>query len=210
MFVVEVSPGDVRVDRLTECQLDAAAGLYTQALAGFVRWLAPRYVDVSGRLRQEAAELRDKARIEGQHARTPGIAADLALGLRCFLNFARGVGAITPDEATRLWERCWSALLHVAAEQAAHVAAAEPTGLFLRLLSAAVASGRAHVAGADGGTPSQAERWGWRSTAGADSQAWQPMGRRVGWVDGDDLYLEPEASFAEAQELARRRGTACP
>jgi hypothetical protein len=33
---------------------------------------------------------------------------------------------------------------------------------------------------------------------------------RVGWLDGDDLFLEPEASYATAQELAREQGEGLP
>lgn len=33
---------------------------------------------------------------------------------------------------------------------------------------------------------------------------------QIGWVDGTDLYLEPEASFAEAQNLARIQGDSVP
>ena len=37
---------------------------------------------------------------------------------------------------------------------------------------------------------------------------WQPatnaQGRRIGWVDGCNLYLEPETSYAVAQDLARQ------
>ena len=214
MFGVEISPGDVRVDRLTECQRDAAAGLYAQALAGFLRWLAPRYEELRGQLRQEAADLRDKARVEGQHARTPGIAADLALGLRYFLDFAVEAGAVTAEESARLWGRGWSALLSVAAEQAAHVAAAEPCGQFLRLLAGVIASGRGHASGPDGEAPDDAERWGWRlTTAGGGEQAhdeWRPQGHRVGWVDGEGLFLEPEAAFAEAQRFAQEQGDSLP
>ena len=35
---------------------------------------------------------------------------------------------------------------------------------------------------------------------------WHPQGRRIGWVEGEDLYLEPEASYAEAQALASQQG----
>ena len=36
------------------------------------------------------------------------------------------------------------------------------------------------------------------------------QGKRIGWVDGPDLYLEPEASYAAAQELARDKGDGLP
>jgi hypothetical protein len=210
MFVVEVSPGNVNTDRLTACQKDSAAGLYAQSLAAFVAWLSPRYEIIRGRLRQEQADLREKAKTNGQHARTPGIIADLASGLRCFLDFAQEVRALTPEEADKLWERGWSAFLQAASDQVAHIAVAEPTNHFLRLLMAALASGRAHVAAPDGTEPKDSEAWGWRGkTIGAGEHVrteGQPQGKRIGWIDDDHLYLEPEAVYAEAQELARHQG----
>ena len=92
------------------------------------------------------------------------------------------------------------------ASQAEHLAAAEPTGHFLRLLVGALASGRAHVAGRPGGPPSGADAWGWR----AAGDSWTPLGRCIGWLDESDLYLEPEASYAEAQELSRQQGETLP
>jgi hypothetical protein len=219
LFVVEVSPGEVDVGRLSACQKDAAAGLYAQAFAGFVRWLAPQYGEVHDRLKAEAAGLRDQTLTEDQHARTPGILADLILGLHYPLQFALSVGAVTEAERVELWRRGVDALAEAAVAQADHVAAAEPAGHFLRLLAAALASGRAHVTDPDGLEPEEPEAWGWRGkeyytgTGPDDTREntdWTPQGRRIGWVDGADgaadLYLEPEASYAAAQELARDQG----
>ena len=122
-----------------------------------------------------------------------------------------------PDCAQQadLWARGEKALSEAAAEQASHLAAAEPTGYFLRMLAAVLASGRAHVAGPEGREPaSNPEAWGWREvTTGSEQYArgvWQPQGRRVDWVDGPDLYLEPEAASAEVQELAGKQGESLP
>jgi hypothetical protein len=220
LMELEISPGDFGPQppepnpTLSACQGDAAAGKYAAALAGFLRWLAPQYDAIRGRLRAETAELRDKARGDGQHARTPGIVADLALGLRYLLDFARSAGAISETERSELWERGWAALAEAGAAQAGQIATAEPAGLFLRLLAAALASGRAHVAARDGNEPANAQAWGWRQrTIGAGANArgeWQPQGQRVGWLEGDNLYLEPEASYAAAQELAREQGEGVP
>jgi hypothetical protein len=220
LMVLEIAPGDFGPQppapnpTLSARQRDAADGKYAAALAGFLRWLSPQYGAVRGGLRSELAELRDRARGDGQHARTPGIVADLALGLRYLLDFARFAGAVTETEGAELWERGWAALAEAAAAQATVIASAEPTGLFLRLLVAGLASGRAHVAGPGGNEPESAAAWGWRSkTVGAGEHArdeWQPQGRRIGWIDGADLYLEPEAAYAEAQELARHQGESLP
>jgi hypothetical protein len=161
---LDISPGDFGPQppnpnpTLTACQQDAAAGLFAQALAGFLYRLAPQLDDIRGRLRSELAELRNRARGEGQHARTPGVVADLALGLRCLLDFAQAAGAVSDMQRAELWRRGWAALSEAAAEQAAGIASTEPAGLFLRLLSAAVASGRAHVAGPHGEAPKDPER----------------------------------------------------
>jgi hypothetical protein len=210
MLVIEVSKGDVDVVRLTACQQDASAGQYAGALAGFVKWFARRYAFAQTDLPRQRAELREKAVAGRQHARTPGIVADLAIGLQYFLDFALEIRAISIDERVDLARRGWRALEEAAEDHASHLAVAEPCGQFLRLLRAALASGRAHLAAADGTEPEAPEAWGWRSvTVGAGTNErpkWQPNGRRVGWTEGEVLYLEPEAAFAEAQRLAGEQG----
>jgi hypothetical protein len=210
LLTVELGRGELDWSRLTACQRDAAGGLYALALAGYVRWLAPRYPAVRDGLAAEAAALRVRVQAGGLHARTPGIVADLAAGWRHYLDYALEAGAIDQPRHDELSGRVWDALLAAGAEQDAHVAAAEPCGYFLRLLSGVIASGRGHVAGPDGGPPDSPAAWGWRSAPGGPGarEEWRPEGKRVGWVAGADLYLEPDASYAEAQELARQAGEA--
>jgi hypothetical protein len=191
---------------LSKCQQDAANGLYAASMAGFIVWLARQYDAVRDRLASERSELRDRASGEGQHARTPGIIADLALGLRYFLNFAEASGAIDATRRHEFWERGWSALCEAGSSQAGHIESAEPTGHFLRLLNAALASGRAHIAATDGGRPETPSAWGWRREGNRDGSEWSPQGRRVGWLDGEQLYLEPDAAYATAQSLASEQG----
>jgi hypothetical protein len=218
LLVQEISDGDIDRGRLTECQRDAAAGKYTAANSGYLRWLASRYSDVRATLKSQRDALRDKARSEVHgHARSPGIIADLALGLKYFFDFAVSIGAMTEEERTSLAKKCWAALLEAGEKQKEHIEAAEPCGHFLRLLAGVLASGRGHVAGPDGKEPADPEAWGWQGKeythrVAGDTHAvkteisYLPKGNRIGWVDGDDLYLEPEAVFAEVQSLARSQG----
>ena len=206
LLVVEVERGDIDAAKLTAAQRDAADGLYAASMAGFVRWLAPQYDSLRDRLAAERTQLRQRAASDGQHARTPGIVADLALGLRHLLDFAVAAGALSAGERAALWERGWSALCEAGSAQAEHGRAADPVEAFVRLLAAALASGRAHVAAPDGGYPDTPAAWGWRRETIRGSPEWAPQGRRVGWVDGEALYLEPEASFAAAQEMAGAQG----
>ena len=61
MLILEVSKGDVPLTRLTPHQNAAGAGLFAQALAAFLHWLAPQYGELCARLPGERAELRDRA-----------------------------------------------------------------------------------------------------------------------------------------------------
>ncbi|MGH7223354.1 MAG: hypothetical protein ACRELF_09005, partial [Gemmataceae bacterium] len=205
LFITEVVAGDIDPAKLTLCQSDAAKGLSAASMAGFIRWLAPRHEEICGRLSADRAKLRDTAAVDG-HARTSGIVADLAIGLQHFLDFARKVGAIDDARRAELWGRGWSALCDVGQSQGEYVRASDPVDTFLRLLSASLASGRAHVAAVDGSHPEAAGAWGWRQEVFRDGPEWRPQGKRVGWIDGEQLYLEPEASYAAAQSMASEQG----
>ena len=66
------------------------------------------------------------------------------------------------------------------------------------------------MADKDGERPSEWRMWGWREVEiGAGNYMrieWRPQGQLVGWIDGQDLYLEADAAFAEVQKLARDGG----
>ncbi len=203
MLVLEHSEGDVDWQELTGCQRDAEAGLYAQAIAGYVSWYAARYEEIRERLPEERRKLREEITRTGQHKRTPGIAADLGLGLRYFLAYAEENGAVSAEEARALWERGWKAIVEAADLQEAHQAVSEPAKRFIELLRSAISSGRAHIAATDGGKPeTNAGALGWRQADGEYAD-WRPQGERIGWVGGDDLYIEPGASYRVAQSQAQ-------
>ncbi len=198
LLVLKVLPGTVDWGRMTACQQEAAAGLYAAAFAAFVQWLAPRLEEVRQGMPERLAALREQATASGQHKRTPGIVANLFFGLELFSKFAVAAKALTEEQADAFLKRCWKALGEVAAAQAALQAHGEPTHRFLELLAAAIGAGKAHVAGADGNVPTNPAGLGWREEAGT----WTAVGDRVGWVDGADLFLEPEVAFAVAQRMS--------
>lgn len=204
MMILELSRGELDFGKLSLCQRQAASGAYARAMAAFVQWLAPRYEEVRSHRRYEHAELRESAGTSNMHRRTPGIVADLALGLRHFLIFAHEAGALTEDQAQRTWAQGWQALGESAEAQTSHQAAGEPTRRFRRLLSAAVSSKRAHVADPAGSEPATPGAWGWSENG--EGESYRSQGERIGWIDGEDLYLEPEAAYAAAQKQGQGSG----
>jgi hypothetical protein len=211
MGIVEIAKGSITSEGLTRCQRDAAAGLYAQAMSAYIYWLAPRYETLRNGLGDEIRSLRERYYEESQHARTPGIRADLAIGWKYFLHFALDVGAITDAEVKDYQERAGVGLKVMAQAQAAHQQAAEPVSQFLALIRSALNAGRAHIASPSGSYPAEnPDAWGWRKEDSNEGPIWKPQGRRVGWVDGEDLYLDPESSHAEAQGLAGAQGESIP
>ena len=210
--IVEVAPGDVDLARLTESQEAGRRGDLAASMSGYVRWLAPQIDSLRDAIPLDLANLRTAARGAGGHARTPEAVANLALGWRLWLRFAGEVGAVTEAEAAAAWDHVWAALGAAADGQRDHQGGEAPARRFLDLLSSALGSGFAHVAAPDGHEPGSAEAWGWRQrTIGAGEyqrDEWQPQGTRVGWLDGDDLFLDPNASYAAAQRLGDATGGA--
>lgn len=210
VWVLEVEEGAIRLDLLTLAQADAAACCFSLAMSGYIRWLSAQFEMVRRNLRSHVFQIRAGVNLSGSHPRAPEIFANLAVGWAHFIEFAQHAGALSSVEADTLRRRVAAALHQAAAAQSHHLAAAEPTTRFLDLVSAALVSGRAHLAAADGGRPEFPETLGWRKEAGrlngSTLAECRPMGELVGWTAGDDIYLEPESSFAVAQRLAREQG----
>ncbi len=206
LLVIEVEPGDIDFEKLTSCQQDAATGAYAEAMAGYLAWLAPQLEGVLARFRQRAVELRGDLSGPGSHRRVPSMIGELLAAFEIFAGFCVEAGALAPGEPELLVARCRKALVDSAEQQAIHQSAADPAERFFALLASAISSGRSHVAAIDGhapGVPHDPGAWGWRRNA---DNGWDEQGARVGWIDGDDLVLDPEAAFAEANKLAVSQG----
>jgi hypothetical protein len=209
VFIIEVERGMVFLDRLTKLQEAAADGQLAGAFAAYVKWLARHYARVPQWVRDDVISLRARALRDPAHGRTPEIIGNLATGWRHWLSFGVDVGAITTEEAHALWARVWRALTNVGNQQADHQAASEPTARYIELLAGAIASKRAHVADREGNAPANPGAWGWTRKVrrrGPDDEVWLPGGRRVGWTDGADLFLDPDAAYAVVQELGKDTG----
>jgi hypothetical protein len=141
---------------------------------------------------------------EGLHRRTPGIVADLFIGWQRFLDFAHEAEALTRGEAEVYRSRVWTALMEVAHRQLERLRAADPVESFLVLLRSAISTGHAHLATRDGGMPDNPGAWGWSTQCtGKHRRAeWRPQGARVGWLDGQDLFLDIDSAYRAAQTMA--------
>jgi hypothetical protein len=227
MAIEQFGPNDIDSQRLKVLQDAARGGVLAQAMAGFVQWLA-RLADGGvivddGELRQLGEHLRQRQTklrglITGEHRRTPDTTAALALGVDIFLAFAVQVGAIDKAESDARFASAWQKLLVGAAAQGVEQREEDPVHVFIEAIPAVLASGIGHVASRDGIAPEEAHALGWRRMSTRydnddgegryteSSSEWRASGDLIGWVDGDDLMLLPDAAIRAANALLRGQG----
>jgi hypothetical protein len=193
MLDVDLGPKDLDFTLLTTAQRRGRESVLAAAMSGYVRWLAG-HPQRLGSVGEDVDALRKLVMGAGVQGRTSTLVAQTALGWRTVIDYGIDCGALQPKEAELLWQRVTAALLAVGQHQREGLLEADPTTQFLDLVGTVLSSGQAHLATLGGLMPSQAQRWGWRLEAsGPFSGERHEQGRRIGYVDADDIYLLPDA-----------------
>jgi hypothetical protein len=196
LVLEEVNEGDINSENLTLRQTDAADGWYAQFTSSFVSWLAQRYDEARKDFEDMVRDLRPSLR--RNHPRTADIQAQLAASCSVLLCYLLEVGEIDECDAEWLKAVIGAALDDAMQQHDILSGLADPVGTFARLLSSAIAAGKAHIAHRGGTHPEGHEAaCGWR----LDGSSWQPQGDRVGWLDRDSLFLEPHAAYGAARRM---------
>jgi len=193
LLILRIEKGATDLARLSQCQRAAENGVYSQALAGYLQWLAPRIAELQANQRAELAAFRDRLLQRfPHHGRTPAIIARLQRAWGYWLKAAQGCGVLTTAEAQTLWRRIGAGLNEAGASQAAYLRTQEPAERFIELIIAALSSGRAYLAPADDSPNARL------------AACWGAEGEKIGWVTGTgEVFLQPDNSFRLAHEMAR-------
>jgi len=212
LVILELERGMVCWDRLTKAQGLASKGVYAAAMAAFIQWLLLDYEGRTTTFRADHIRHRDQLQLGG-HKRTVDAGAQLLATYQTLLTFARETGALSEAERVALWRRAEAGILAALEPQASYQTQSDPVARFGELLTGLFTSGRAHVADAKTGDH-PGDGWGWEqfevTTQYGPEERYRAKGALIGWVDGDDLYLEPQATYAELQRFARDQGDTVP
>lgn len=205
--------GDIDFDRLSDLQRHAGEGTLARAMAGYVRWLAPQIDRLKATLPDEIRDIRNKAKQRGMggHSRGPSDYASLGAGIKTLARFAVDCGALKEDEAKGFIERCGRALWDLLEEQIEHQASQDDVSRFLSLLASALSSGRCHIfdlKGSERGCSTTesghtAPMLGWLLDGHGH---FQPKGPRIGWIEGDVIYLDGDAAYSAVSDYASNQG----
>jgi len=128
-FVHKLQKGDIDLKKLTQAQTQKA--LLSQAMRGYLEWLAPQMGELSGQLKEAFIHLRgratEKATVKTRHSRLNEAISHLHLGLNPFLSFAVEQGALTQEEGKKILQEAWEIFNQIADEQALQEQAGEPS-----------------------------------------------------------------------------------
>ena len=148
MVVLEVTRDALSLEKLKAMHQVGAAGVLSAAMAGWVRWLAPRLLEVRTRILRRAADIAGD--MAGTHARVALALGELQATLEVWEEFS---GIRVP------------ALGHTfagkAAAQAADSGEQNSTAKFIDLLMSALSNGRAHVRTVNRVKPTTEAALGW-------------------------------------------------
>ena len=211
IFFLEATDSTVNWPTLTQCQREAAAGMYSQAMAAYVQWIA----SCRAKIRQDLKAFRLEY-IAGKtdtdiHKRTAANEAELLFAFDLFLEFACEVGAVTTPRAQTIRETIRSIIGALSVSQAEPRRQSDPASRYIDLLNQAFASGKAHLVGVGQITPPLA--WGWERSADSRKVAVNvPRGQMVGWyvsktigkTEYAEVFLLPAAAHAVVADLGQK------
>ena len=199
MPVIEVDGTQIDQQALTIAQRHGRDGCFARVMAAYIRWIAPRYEQLRTQRNESIRQTQAFARHHA-HRRTPDILAHLSFGWRQFFNFLIEMKAMPVFEASNIWVRGMNALHTFGKAQRPYLTSSDPGPRFVSLLNVALSDGRAHLVPISEEPYSALPQCGWIEESPG---RWKGQGERIGWLAGEDVYLQPEASMKVAMRIAR-------
>ena len=201
MVVRNIKKDEIDKQKLARLQEHGKAGRLSEAMAGYVQWLAARGDGLKDEMEHRTVEQRTKLRVSGAHLRVGENFISLLVGIEMGLEFAVHVGAIDEAEAKKLKQDALALFAAETKTQHVEQTAEKPAEQFREAIIEVLGSGRAYITNTEGDAPAEMEQaCGWRMN-GAIGE-YQPQSRIcIGWIDGGHLYLAEKTAKTVVQDL---------
>lgn len=193
-FVLELSPGALDKNKLSEAQKNKA--LLTEAMRGYLEWLAPQLDSMPAELRCQFEDLRNRAQAENRHPRLPEAVAHLFLGFNSILDLCISNEVLSEEQGQKLAEEAWNTLNRVAERQTETLKDQQPALKFLKILQELLYQKKVYLADLKNEVP-----------AGADHL---PVEKRIGWQGEGIVYLHMGNAFKEVYQYCKDEGELYP
>jgi len=197
-YTIRIYPNDLDNDKLKVAQDQSE--LLSQAMVGYLEWLAPKLDDLPKTLASRFHELRKKAReeakVKGRHGRLDEAIAHMYIGLEMFFKYVIESGAVTEEEAKAHLAKAWEVLKQGADEQTEMAHGNDTSELFIKAILDLQAQNKVYFASMDGEVPVM-------------DQEIIPLRRElIGWGPDDAgvYYLLMKPAVKAVNELLRGQG----
>ncbi|MGI2336872.1 MAG: toprim domain-containing protein [Dehalogenimonas sp.] len=194
IFTVPLERNQVDLDMLTEAQRNRIQ--YRYAMAAYIAWLQPDWMDRKLQIRRRFAELRaeilEKAEAQHIHPRLPDVIAMMQLGLSMGSQFALEVGAINQETHDTLLSDGLQCFIDLAAEQGGRVEEERPARRFVEALQASMNMGQCFL----------------RNKYEMAPTDHGPGCVPIGWRDTNNghVLLEPNAAYQTVVQFLNKSG----
>ena len=206
LFVVQLNKGDIDSNELTEMQQYAKDGIFENAMAGYIKWLATNYDSLKDFIPAQFEKMRAQfGELRAIHSRTPDNTAKLFIGLGMFMYYAKSISAITDAEASMFMDHAKAVFLELGYNQNQVFYFDDAVDFFFDQVIEAMTDGAGHFNFINPNEFHSFERKefiGWSNVNGD----WQKNGFCMGWINGNNLYLLPATSYEIAHNKTKSKG----
>lgn len=204
MLIVPMQLGDIPNEPLSAMQAMAREGKFALANSAWIKHAATYHDQLLKRFQRDCLRFRDLlAATNKQHSRQPTTIAHLLASWKAWTRAAVMDGALTRREARKFRKQIWEAMTSAMKTQKEMHTTTHPADYFLELLRSAMLSGRCHLASIEGNQPEgEAHLLGWRNGV--------PQGVLAGWIEEDEIYLEPGSAYNAANAQGNSINEALP
>ena len=221
MFLVALPPLNPEESETYGAQLTKPqqhSGLYAQAMAAYLQWIAQQWTRLATYLPARYAELRQEAAKAGCHAREPGQVAYLQLAWETFTACAVEHGALTVPERNSILATTRAKFLDAVEEHAAVLQRENTVRRCLDYLRAGFASKQTYLRNTEDDMPEDDPgTWGWTPTTIWDGNVKEHVptydpkqAQLLGYVDATCLYLIPRTLEQYLHQAAKEENRPWP
>ena len=202
---IERGATDTRI--LTDLQVSADLGQFSQTMSDFIRWTAEKAdkKDIARLLSEAHSECKEQLANNG-HTRMRDNLATLLSGLWLLLEFGKERAILSDQKIQHCKAKAKNAAHNLANFQVIVDKEASEAERFIQLLQSVLVMGRAHVADKLGNMPDHYLALGWKVIGAGEHQRAEGQGSKIGWVFDDCIHLDPKAAVSVIRSLSSSNG----
>lgn len=192
IFVVEIQPGDINIDKLTEIQ--KKAHLLPHAMSSFIGWLQHHMDDIRVGFVKRFGELRSQSSQNSFHRKLPEQISFLMFALETVISWLVDKNILCDDMARELAEEGWGIFTRISERHSQRIAEEDPIKLFEDIMDAMITQGKVRLEH--------------RTALGQEIGGSQ--GALIGYYDERHVYMMPTLLWHELSHFCITEGTHFP